>query len=278
MPEVLIPEKEQEANSFSWSDQETNREIDDTEVDFSKCQIDKVLAAHDANQPVEYESFSPYLRDNDPNNASMNNELNPEDKTGIEILKLLNQELPKAQAISLYDEYNIAPDQSTPFDDQQKKKFLNSIKQRLSSEGANIDHFVSESSKVEAANQLIDKLRNTTRPDGKPIIKEKGNGAIYYNDGQGKGDDHFFPLRTKGGHWMCEALDASSFLDEKNREITHLVVLPERFKIQQDRVFNVLNTLGIQPENYHNIFFNPDTDPQQVVQKIKEQIDQAKVA
>ncbi|MBU0597747.1 hypothetical protein KKF61_01970 [Patescibacteria group bacterium] len=229
MPEIITSSPPTEHEFTNKRENETPRES----VNFSKCQMDKVITAHNNDQPVEYESFSPYLRDNNPDDGSLKQEMIPEDRAGLEILKLLNEEFPNAKAISLYDEYNLPPGQAESYSKQQKENFLTSIKQRLTSEGAKVDHFVSESSKVEAAKTLVEQLKNITQPDSKSVIKEKG-GAIYFNDGQSEGgqyDDHFFPLRTKGGRWTCEALDASSFLNPENQKTTHLVILPKRFEI-----------------------------------------------
>jgi hypothetical protein len=73
---------------------------------------------------------------------------------------------------------------------------------------------------------------------------------------------------------MCEALDASAFLDPKNLEITHLVILPEHFQKQQDRVWEILRALGHSPENYHNVYYPADADPETVKSDLLEYIDQ----
>ena len=271
MPETLISKEEMKAaQKFEFPEEKAEqKEV----IDASKCQMNEVIKAYKDGKSVDVESFSPYLKNYNVKKGTLNEELTKEDKTGLEILKLLNKEFPNAQAVSLYDEYNTPYDQKEPFTQEQKDNFLQSIEDRLEKEGAKIDHFISESSKIESAKSLVDQLKT------KGVIKEKGSGAIYFNDGQSQGgqfDEHFFPLKTKGGRWMCEALDASSFLDKKNLEITHLVILPERFKIQQERVWNILKTLGIRPEGYHNIFFNPDSEPNEIVQKIQEEIEKAK--
>ena len=56
------------------------------------------------------------------------------------------------------------------------------------------------------------------------------------------------------------------------------MVLPKRFEGQQDRVFNILNALGIEPESYHNIFFDDQADPQEVVVTIEQEIQSAKAS
>lgn len=273
MPETFIQDEVRKAAGESFSpEQNSSKEERGETIDFSKSQMDKIIASLDNGQPVEYESFSPYLRDNDMTNASLKDELTAEDQTGMEVLKLLNRELPEAKSVSLYDEYNLPDDRTESFSANEKDSFLQSIKDRLDKEGAEINEFISESSKQETAQQLTDRLQQ------QGLIKEK-KGALYFNDGQshgGQNDEHFFPLKTQGGRWTCEALDASSFLDEKNQKITHLVILPKSFQLQQDRVWNILHALGIKPENYHNIFFDTNEKPETVVQKIQEEITKAR--
>jgi len=85
-------------------------------------------------------------------------------------------------------------------------------------------------------------------------------------------------LRDKNGNWQCAALDASGFLNPRNREIVHLVILPkENFEAQQDQVWEILHAFGFQPQDYHNVFFevkNNDVTPQSVVDTIRLQIGQ----
>lgn len=127
--------------------------------------------------------------------------------------------------------------------------------------------FVSESSKVESAEQLVRKLED------KGKIKRDGQ-AIYFVNPEAENPAYReITLRTSNGRWLCEALDASSYLDEKNLEITHLVVLPNQFIEQQDKVWGILRTLGIEPTNYHNIFYDENIPPEQVTRVIQEEID-----
>ena len=82
-----------------------------------------------------------------------------------------------------------------------------------------------------------------------------------------------FALRKKDGSWTCEALDASAFLKEENRKITHLIVLPKSFKQQQDRVWEILKELKIaRPDTYHNIFYDEKLSPDAVAEVIRQEI------
>ena len=127
-------------------------------VDFSKCQMPEIVTALQEGRAVDYETFSPYLRDNDSANGSLKKQLNQSDRTGLEILKLLNREFSEGRAVSLYDEYNTPAEQTEPFSDEQRVQFLESIKQKLERERAKIDLFVSESERVEDAKELVQEL------------------------------------------------------------------------------------------------------------------------
>ena len=127
---------------------------------------------------------------------------------------------------------------------------------------------VSESSKQVDAEQLVEILHQ------KGLLKQGEGGSLYFSNPDAENPEfREIELRTDHGHWMCEALDASTYLKPENQEIAHLVILPDHFKKQQDKVWEILRVLGIQPENYHNIFFDPKTDTDTVVQTIKEEID-----
>ncbi|MFA6553122.1 MAG: hypothetical protein WCT27_01730 [Patescibacteria group bacterium] len=166
--------------------------------------------------------------------------------------------------------------------DEVKAAFRNNIKEFLVEQGVikpqdkEEDSYllVSESSKTETAPELIKALYEHNHE----LVKGPGVSEIITG---GQTQDKTitfkdeFTLRSKEGRWMCEALDASAFLDPENRKITHLVILPEHFKSQQDRVWTMLNSMGFQAENYHNIYFGGKSDPDWVVNKIAEKIEQA---
>ena len=63
----------------------------------------------------------------------------------------------------------------------------------------------------------------------------------------------------QGGEPLCQALDASAFLGEENKDIMHLVMLDHDMTAQQDKVFAILSALDIvRPNTYHNIFTDSD--------------------
>ena len=75
---------------------------------------------------------------------------------------------------------------------------------------------------------------------------------------------------------IAKALDASSYIKPENLEISHLVVLPEYFEEQQDKVWEVLRTLGIDNLHYHNIFYAESADPKKVAEVIRIEIEKYK--
>jgi hypothetical protein len=124
---------------------------------------------------------------------------------------------------------------------------------------------ISESSKIADAETLVARLESLD------LIRRDGREITFVNN---TAENPFFPeitLRSKGGRWLCEALDASSYIKPENLDITHIVVLPNSFKEQQDKVWEMLKCLGIEPLNYHNIFYDESKDPEDVARIVKEE-------
>lgn len=148
---------------------------------------------------------------------------------------------------------------------------------------------ISETEQIQAAGELVKKLERINRivRNGEAIYfvemsetersEDKINGLIRSLErGELKGTEKYqvIPLRTKSGRWLCEALDASSFIKPENLEITHLVILPKEFEEQQNKVWEILKTLGIQPNHYHNIFYDAKSvSPETAVQVVQEEIE-----
>lgn len=274
-------------------------------VNFAKCQMHNIVEAYKNGKEVEFEALSPYLSDyNTATGEIWADKLTKADAIGLAVSGLLRMEFPKAKLISLYDEYNSEmPDSSNfrgnptrelingplirdvkrekidapqiTFPDKTKENFKESLKKILESGGAIGENdkegenylFVSESSKVASAEKLVEKLEK------KGNIQSEGQ-AIYFVNPEAENPAYRkITLRTPSGRWLCEALDASSYLDEKNLEITHIVVLPNEFIEQQDKVWEVLRTLGINPTNYHNIFYDKNVAREKVVEIIRNEIE-----
>jgi len=279
-------------------------------VDFEKAQLDDYVEAYRSGANVEFEAFSPYIADHDLSQGKIDQEnLTNAEIIGIEVTKLLRRKFPDARMISLYDEYNtFMPDSSLEkstegelsekagmpteeVTDEQgnivhgktarqlrldagvKEKFRQSVQKVLEDQGA-IDPendvegedylLVSEAAKVADAEVLV-KVLEEQRPE---LISRDGQAITFKKE-----DGQEITLRNKSGDWRCEALDASSYIKPENKDITHLVVLSENFRDQQDNVWAVLKSLGIEPTNYHNIYFPEDSDPREVAQAIESEID-----
>jgi len=263
-------------------------------VNFSRCQIAEIVKARDAGEKIEFESISQYLSDhNTVTGELLKNNLRNDEKIGIAIAKKLRTILPAARIISLYDEYNsdmpdsenaygaptmdesdspAADDLIRPieFSDSAKKNFRKGIESLYREEKIISDTdveginylFVSESEKIKDAEILVGKLK------AQGYIKETGGEIIFFNPDAENPDYKEITLRKANGHWLCAALDASTYLKTENRSIMHLVVLPDTFKEQQDKVWEILRVLDIHPTNYHNIFFDPTADPEVVAETI----------
>jgi len=283
MPETLsyVPEEAMRQIEKKESREKT---IEKNEVDFLDCQIENVIEDYKAGHPVEWESWSPYLADHNMATSELLEKNMPNvDLIGIEIAKMLKEKFPKARTISLYDEYNsnipdsanfygkpVIADKQLAFPEEVKRNFKRSVERCLKNQGVIKQGekegknylLVSESSKTEKAQELVDRLKT------KGMIEEGEGGEISFKKGEKS-----FTLRTKSGRWMCEALDASAFLDPTNLETTHLVILPEHFKQQQDRVWVILRSLGFEPTRYHNIFFDEKGDPKEIADEIRKKIE-----
>lgn len=76
-------------------------------VDFSKCQLDRLVKSYDEGKRVEIESFSPYLSDyNMVTGEIWEENLHPADAIGLEVAEFMRKRFPEARLVSLYDEYN----------------------------------------------------------------------------------------------------------------------------------------------------------------------------
>lgn len=238
-------------------------------VDFSKCQMDVIVSSYNSGDPIEFESFGPYMEDYMETGMSPETLINA-DKIGVNVAKILRDKFPKGRMISLFDDLHGVEKAET----EAVIKFRNEIRNVLGitpedKEGEDY-LLVSETDKIKDAEILVDQLKAS----GKGRIKESGQKIIFVNPEAEEKKDRKITLRKKDGSWTCQALDASSYLKEENRNTTHLVVLPNSFKTQQDQVWEILKALGIaKPDTYHNIFFDKNADPENVTRVIQESIE-----
>ena len=275
----------------------TEKEATVEGVNFSKCQMDVLFAEMKSGRPLEFESFSPYLTDyNRKTGEIWEDRLVEADEIGLTIAKVLRAEFPAARMISLYDEYNSDLTDSSdarglplrdapqlPISEPAKKKFKENIEILLQKRGiigpddvAGKNYLlISESAKVQDAEKLVARLEDA---DGKNYLQRDGELIKFVNPDAENPAYSEITLRTKNGRWLCEALDASSYLNPENLKISHLVILPDHFVKQQDRVWEILRVLGIKPNNYHNIFYNDKLPAEKVAAVIKQEIDKYRPA
>lgn len=241
-------------------------------VNFSRSQIADLLKQRDDGVQIEFETLGPYLGSYVAHGGAMTlQNLINEDLIGLHLAVVFRKIFPKARLVALCDEYNAGilgtTNEVGHFSAEQKKTFLSSLLELLKSQGALSGQavlgkdflLISESTKAMDAPQLVDILAS------QGYIERKGNEIFFVNDAAESPLHRRFHLRTKDGRWLCEALDAAAFLKPENLQITHIVVLPNYMKSQQDKLWEILRVLGIQPTRYHNIFYDPAASPKQIV-------------
>ena len=250
-------------------------------VNFSRIQIDKILEQQMADVPIEFETIGPYLASYMQFEGIMTEKnLLPEDRIGIKLATVFRKFFPHARLISLYDDYNhniVYKNSSTivrmNFSKAVIKKFLVSFKKLLVRNNAISQKaiegkdflFIPESELVKDAEKLVATL------EAKGFIERKENEIFFHNPEAENQLFRRFQLKTKNGKWLCEALDASTFIKPENVIITHVVVLPEYMKPQQDKLWEILKVLGIKPEKYHNIFFDESRSPESIATIIEDE-------
>lgn len=255
-------------------------------VNFSRIQIEKILTAQAEGKQIEFETLGPYLASYMDSHGKMTHDnLLPEDAIGLQVAATLRKQFPSARLISLYDDYNnkityknTGQKEVVSFTEASKKNLVSSLEsllriyQAIPSNAVNGKDFlfIKESEKVKDAEIMVKKL------DALGNIAYKGNVIFFVNSEAENQLYRKIQLRTIHGKWLCEALDAATFLKEENLHIVHIVVLPEYMKPQQDKVWEILKVLDIQPANYHNIFFDESRSPQEIAQVIEAEFKRVK--
>ncbi len=237
-------------------------------VDFSRLTLETLLECRRWGGKIDFETLGPYLANYRTSHGDMTpDNLIPEDAIGLELAATFRRLFPYDRLVSLYDEYNGSEPGGTltstsagaPFTDAAKRNFRNSLLELFRSNGAIPPDakegrdflLIAESQKVTDAEKLVEALET------KGLIQRNGQEVMFVNIDAENPLHMQIRLRTKNGRWLCEALDAATFLKPENPAITHIVVLPEYMRDQQDRVWEILRVLKIEPERYHNIFFDP---------------------
>lgn len=274
-------------------------------VYFAKCQFSKIIDALREGKRVEFEGWGPYLRDYIFQGIDHDEvELTKGDEIGLALMEFLRKDvIPEAHPIALYDTLNMWMSASDttgrPLDRDAKKgergklmlesnkiedSFRMFVERQLRSRGiiqedeqggAEKDFvLVSERDKQKDAEELARVLEE------KGLLRKGEGDELWFQNTIENADDPRYlriNLRSKDGDWQCAALDASAFLNPRNREIVHLVMLPkENFEQQQDHVWEMLHALGFKLENYHNIFFDASdkssVTPESAVSSLKQQL------
>jgi hypothetical protein len=283
----ILSDKQRDTKSPVLSRQEKTRlaeqlralELRETHdgVNFSRFQIDAVLRSRDKGELIEFETMGPYLVDYIAFGGIMTaDNLTAEDAIGLRLAQALRSVFPNGRLVSLYDEYNTrhyndqGNESIVEFTKELKSTFRSSLIALFASSGAIAKDateggefwLVAESQKVTDAEKLAIQLESLG------YIERNGQEVLFVNELAENPLHYRIRLRTKNGKWLCEALDASAFLQPQNWNITHLVILPDSMKDQQDRVWEILRVLGIDPAKYHNIFFDSNLPLAQISQTI----------
>jgi len=256
-------------------------------VNFSRIQANEVIKTYKNGEQVEFETLGPYLADYIHYDGVMAyDHLLLEDKVGLELAATFHEIFPNARLIAFCDDYNAlsahmryVSDNSqeqtwsptSTFSPTHRQAFKQSLVRLFKQRGAiektampGKDYLlIDESAKAKDAELLISRLR------AQGYIRHKGAEITFFNDLAENPLHQTFTLRTKQGRWLCEALDAASFLRPHNVAITHIVVLPDYMKTQQDRVWEMLRLIGIIPERYHNIFYDPTYGAQDLARVVR---------
>jgi hypothetical protein len=251
-------------------------------VNFSRIQIADVIRQRDLGAPIEFETLGPYLADYMKSGGVMAlANLTPEDAIGLKLSKTFRMLFPDARLVSLYDEYNyatlrslsdLARDESQQvFTPLEKSTFKQSLIKLFKDCGAISEDavggqeflMIAESSKAKDAETLVGRL------DALGCIRQDENKIVFVNEEAENPLYRKIPLRTAGGRWLCEALDAATYLKTENSEIVHIVVLPDYMKMQQDKAWEIMRVLGVKPHKYHNIFFDEQLAPEHVARVVE---------
>lgn len=256
-------------------------------INFSRLQASEIVATYKNGGQIEFETLGPYLADYINYDGVMAyDNLLAEDKIGLELAKVFHELFPKARLVAFCDDYNVisahtrytvtdTPEQDSlplaTFSATHRQIFKQSLVTLFKQVGAieksakaGKDYLlVEESNKAKDAEKLVNYL------EARGCIRRKGAEIAFFSELTENPLCQTFTLRTKQGRWLCEALDAASFLKPQNTTITHIVVLPDYMRVQQDRVWEILRLIGFLPERYHNIFYDSTYDTLKITESVR---------
>ncbi len=274
-------------------------------LSLERCQMDDLLAGYQNGMRTEVDAYSPYLADNNMATGEiLRNNMLVSDQIGLEVARVCKQQMPESIIVSLADEFHTFMQDRYDSNDQPirreytksqgvlheeaktlpmihaepevRKKFRDSVAQQLIDEGiAKPDGsdvlVLSEFDKQKDVEEFVRRISEiAARPNAPFSIEQKGEKMTLVSPDAENPLFQEIVLRNEGGKWMCPALDAASFIHPRNKEIMHLVVLPDVMKDQQDQVWEMLRLMDIEPQNYHNIYYDSTATPDTVKKDLTE--------
>ncbi|WP_280363487.1 hypothetical protein [Nocardia wallacei] len=280
-------EERRENNSRTQLGQRNNinyayeqRELSEGGVNYGRAQPEEVIKAIREGRPVGVEAPGPYLVDYSGGHITMEN-LIPADRAVLEttatIVRVLREKEPGAdiRIVALWDDYNMQNPgtgsmRTHPFTADERANFregqIHILKEFGLIEPDAVEgrdfHLFQESTLVSKAGQLVNVL------EGHGLIRRyPGSLRISYVNYDPENALHYtFDLRKQDGLWMCEALDFAkvvSLLEATGPDTVMVVPLSQNLRRQQDRLWELLRSYGVRPENQHNYFLDPEGSTQQ---------------
>lgn len=270
------------------------RELFDGGVNYGRAQPEEVIKAIREGRPVGVEAPGPYLVDYSGGHITMDN-LIPADRAVLEttatVVRALRERAPDAdiRIVALWDDYNMQNPgtgsvRTDPFTADERANFREG-QIRILKEFGLIDpdavegrdfHLFQESALVSKAEQLVNVLEGhgliRRYPDSPRIsyVNYNPENALHYT----------FDLRKQNGLWMCEALDFAkvvSLLETAGPDTAMVVPLSQNMRRQQDRLWELLRSYGVRPENQHNYFLDPEGSSTQQTNLIRSHLTKATV-
>ena len=257
-------------------------------VYFEHVVPEAVWEAYEAGT-LELEGLNLYMEGHGGTGALLEDQsLSSSDEIGFRISKSLADMFPGARQVLLVDDMHSLLHQaagslnrprglhytasSSPYTEEAREKFKEDIVARMKRREilredsvAGTDYLlVSESAQQADVPNLVSLL------ESKGYIRRDGKEVWFVNSQADNPEFSEIRLANKEGEWLCVTLDATSFLKDKGLDKTYLVVLDLAFKAQQDQVWEILRVLGVNPLNYHNIFFDASRPPSEVARTIQE--------
>lgn len=230
---------------------------------------------------VSVEPFSPYAKNYQPGQF-LAGDLKTEDQTGLNIWKMLmslRSVFPTIDLVAMIDDEN-GVDPKT-----RGQEFVAEVVKKMFNEGCirgdlypGEDYIlIKESEMRKIADSSWREMLEAT--DGE--IVEDGEylryipSADYIEEFSLHSKNRRKELRRQGiplfhnGMPSCPLMDSFSYRKEFNYYYLHWIILPDFFKQQQDQTYSLLRVLDFVPqENYQNLYFPTEKDPDKVVSDI----------